>query len=56
MWLSNCVNSWLIGAATNNAHNNLKKKEIANVAKNRPNNLISKTVTKETYDFDYIYT
>lgn len=49
------VNSWLIGAATNNADNTLKKKKIANVGKNRPNNLISKIVTREIYDFHYIY-
>lgn len=49
------MNSWLIGAATNNADNTLKKKKIANVGKNRPNNLISKIVTREIYDFHYIY-
>lgn len=55
MRLSNYVTSWLIDAATN-IPNNLKKKKISNVAKNRPNNLISKTVGIETYDFHYVYT
>lgn len=56
MWLSNYVNSWLIDAATNNIHNNLKKKKYPMWLKTGQNNLISKTVTKETYDFHYIYT
>lgn len=53
--VSNYVSSWLNDAMTNNTHNHLKKKN-PKVAKNRPNNLISETVTEEIYVFHYIYT
>lgn len=46
LWIE-YVNSWLIDAATNNVHNNLKKKKnISDVAKNRPNNLVRLSLKK----------